>query len=245
MKQRPPSRLYSALEKKLKDYGWDNHLVKLRNPPYLEDCQPQIDAYVSKIRTMQKIVREQVCQVKLIQTETDGVEEGYLFDTGLAAVLYEFDNWGLCQYSDNFQSINPDLGVLGILKGNFQFVNTGHRWVTIKSARFKNQITARNSLESLKEIQTELNELNKPISLFDKYLLEYEKTLIGIEHVFAGDKDKYNLIKEEKGCISEIKKKFSCENYFIMKGVLNLSFVGSLIYRLEESLDLSKNHPGD
>lgn len=243
MKQRPPSKLYSALEKKLKEYGWDNHLVKLRNPPYLEDCQPQIDAYVSKIRTMQKIVREQVCQVRLIQTETDGVEEGYLFDTGLAAVLHEFDNWGLCQYSDNFQSINPDLGVLGILKGNFQFVNTGHRWVTVKSARFKNQTTAKNTLENLKEIQTKLNELNKPIVLFDRYLLEYEKEgLNRIEHAFI---EKYNMIKEEKKRLSEIKKKFLVETYFIRKGVLSLSFVRSLLYRLEESLDLSKNHPGD
>ena len=243
MKQRPPSKLYSALEKKLKEYGWDNHLVKLRNPPYLEDCQPQIDAYVSKIRTMQKIVREQVCQVRLIQTETDGVEEGYLFDTGLAAVLHEFDNWGLCQYSDNFQSINPDLGVLGILKGNFQFVNTGHRWVTVKSARFKNQTTAKNTLENLKEIQTKLNELNKPIVLFDRYLLEYEEEgLNRIEHEFI---EKYNMIKEEKKRLSEIKKKFLVETYFIRKGILSLSFVGSLLYRLEESLNLSKNHPGD
>lgn len=230
MKKRPPTKLYQTLEDKLKELGnSEEELSKLRNPPYIEDLQPSLEKYISKIREMQKIVVEQVCNIELILTETDGVDYGHLFDMGMYAVTSEFDNWGLGE---------------GSMYKSY-FVNTGHFWVTIKSARFRSnyQGIQKKSMEKIKDIRNELDELYAPILSFKKVIRNYRDVLIDVSPYT--DDDSMILWKAEQDRVGELKEKFEAETYLIRKNILSLSFVNSLIYKLEQSLDLSRQHPGD
>ncbi len=226
MEQRPPTRLCEILEQKVKGTeAFETHLRSLRNPPYFENCQPSIDAYVSKIRELQEIVRQYVGELNLEQTETDGAKYGHLFGTSIDAVLTEFGNWGLPVYHCS------------------SFANTGHLWVTVRSARFKSEYDSKEVLERMKAKRDELNEKCKPINLFVDLMDNYSESLRGmIDFMLTWG---YDAWKEESDRLEEVKKSFISKTVFTRKGILSLCFVNSLLYRLEQSLDLSQNHPGD
>lgn len=224
--QRPLTKVYQALEAKLKGFkAREEYLKILENPPYLEDCMTSIDSYLLKVRELQTIVKEKV-NLSLTITECEGHNSEHLFDTDLASVSREFSNWGL-----------------GSLHENILFINTGHQWTTVESAKFKSKydsIGNKKNLENLKEKRSLLREEYRPVDLFYNLFLEYDKTLFHLCQVFECKE-----LEEERKLMKEIEKKFLSKTNFIRKGVLSLSFVNSMIYQLEQSLDLSKNHPGD
>jgi hypothetical protein len=231
--QRPQSRLYKGITEEFKTFKSDPHFreifLRLRYPPYFEDCQSALEAYTRKIREMQKLVQENVGQIKLRLTETDGARYEHLFESHTNAVYGEFENWGLS------------------LQRNGRYENTGHMWVTVDSARFRSnlsvQASAQDSLKTLKEIRDELAELFDPIAAFGETLAGYKMLLNNLfESTFGPTGD---LIREESERVKSVEDRYEQEAYFIRKGILSLSFVNSLLHRLEESLDMCTHHPGD
>jgi hypothetical protein len=226
MTERPPTKAYLALEDRLKSSTiGEEYLSHLRSPKYLKDLQPHINQYIQEVRKLQTIVKEKV-NLQLRITECEGHKIEHLFDTDLASVSTEFQNWGL-----------------GGVHENIYFINTGHQWTTIDSARFKSKhdLVANNRvLEQIKTMQHNLAELYKPIDSFCESIRNYNKTLFNLSQVFLCDE-----LQEEKKRSDLEEELFFSKTNLIRKGVLSLSFVHSLVYQLEQSLDLSKNHPGD
>ncbi len=228
MNKKTPTKLCQTLEEQFKGARYlKKDLAKLKNPPYFEDCQPHIDSYTSKIRSMQKIVRDQVGNLKLRLTETDGEKYNHLFDSNPESVSTEFENWGL-----------------GGVLDNFMFTNTGHLWITVDSARFKSGSHGAKSecLGKIKKIRKDLKGLYKPIEEFYHTVKDYMGLLERISFLCTGG-DFSSLVEENKR-ISKVKERYLSKTYIIRIGVLSRPFADSLIHRLEQSFDLAKSHPG-
>jgi hypothetical protein len=218
------TEVYRILEERLK--GREDVLEMFRHPPRFHDYQPELDAYLSKIRELQGLVREQV-DMKLECVETDAVERKQRFDTNWEAVQTEFENWGL-----------------GSPSKNMQFGLTGHMWVTVKHAKFKRayQNRAKACLKRIKGRERTLTKLHTPIRSMHDDIIRYEHFLQRFGEWLY---DELSVIQEEREKAEEYKYRFESDADAARKGILSMPLVYALIHHLEQSCNLARNHPGD
>ena len=88
-----------------------------------------------------------------------------------------------------------------------------------------------------------MSKLYDPIGILNQYLNLYSD-LFYTSLRWINAPGFVNIRKDEVDRIRQLQELVEGDVYFVNKGILSLSFVNSLLYRLEESLDLVKNHPG-
>lgn len=209
------NKLYDYL-KQQKHYVLDKYEDLFRNPPHFDECQKLVDEYVSIIRPMQDIVKEEAyLEVRL--TECDGAEH-----------VFKVDSWSeLCNW--------------GVNKSNSDYLlNSGHVQATVDKAFFHSRYKNRNSWKELLEIQSGLIEKHKPIIDFYTKTEDYGHKLDQIGfflEVFP------ECLHAENSRQIDLQEEYREGTYHVNKGLLSISFVYSLMSHLKP--DLVKYHPGD
>lgn len=224
MAESEPTALYQYLVQRLPRHEL---LPLFRNPPYQREYQAPLAAYLTEIKRFQGLVRGKV-NLKFELTETDGAIEEHLFETEYGAVYNEFENWGLSPHGR--QAISC--------------MNTGHFYVTVESAQFESRFRSQGPslLKQIKSGRDNLAELVKPIEDLTRTVYEYSHQLLRFCAVRFGPECDY---PEEQRKLGEFKKKFFLDTDYVRKGILSLALVQGIVYHLEESIDLSRHHPGD
>lgn len=189
---------------------------------YKPRLRPFVKEYLKTVRDMQKIVSENVVDIKMsLQEASQSKDYDRLFDVGRQAVP-ELGRWNI-KFDDYIR---------------FQLMSYGHLWVTVRSARFSRgagEARAAKTLERMKSLQEKMFKAH--LKLF-KELKKFEKESHD-KRMFDQYGEYRRLTGFEQREIKEFKEEYQ---WNLGKGIISPSFTQSLIYRLEQSL---KEHPGD
>ncbi|MFH1224248.1 MAG: hypothetical protein V1676_00410 [Candidatus Diapherotrites archaeon] len=122
-------------------------LMKIR--PHEREIGALVRGHMEKIHEMQRLAKENVAQIDFVKTETGGAEYERLFETGKGSLETARKGWGLGDYGYDSKT--------GRVVNNFLLhMDTGHYWVTVRSALFKEGIDKEQVLGQMKRLNEEI-----------------------------------------------------------------------------------------